>query len=172
MITLTDDRKDNKGVSAGAGGFTLLELMIVLAVISAVVGVTLPYASRSNHVLSIRQDGLNIAQAFQYGIDIAESRNNKVKITLDPVERSYQLLTENQDGWYEPLEGYFGIARRFSQDVSLDNVEGLTRAGDEWQFIIDPAEIFAEADFELRAKEIIIKIVISGRGVKVEETGI
>ncbi|MCK4887680.1 MAG: type II secretion system protein [Planctomycetes bacterium] len=172
MTTLINNKKDNKLGFALSAGFTLFELIVVLAVISAIVGVALPYATKSNHVLNMRQDALNIAETFKYGIDLAQSRNRKIKISINPKNRTYRLLKENNDKQYEPLEGYFGIGRRFNKDISVANIEGLTYLADEWCLVIDPAKVFPDASLELRSKDIIVKITITGRKVAVEETSI
>ena len=172
MMTLINSKKDNKPGFVLSAGFTLFELIIVLAVISAIVGVALPYATKSNHVLNMRQDALNIAETFKYSIDLAQSRNRKIKISINSKNRTYRLLKENDSEQYEPLEGYFGIGRRFDKDISVANIEGLTNKADEWSLVIDPAKVFPEASLELISKDIIVKIIITGRKVAIEETSI
>jgi len=172
MMILINSKKDNTQSCGLPAGFTLFELIVVLAVISAIVGVILPYATKSNVVLNIRQDALNIADTFRYGIDLAQSRNSKVKISINRIGRGYQLLLENENGQYEPIEGYFGTGRRFNKDIFVANVEGLANEADGWGLVIDPGEAFPEASFELRSKDIIVKIIINGRKVAIEETSI
>jgi len=171
-MTSINSKKNNKPTCALTAGFTLFELIIVLAVISAIIGVTLPYATRSNHFLSIKQDALNITEAFKYSIDLAQSVNRKIKISISTQDRTYQLLQENDEKQYEPLEGYFGIARGFDKDISVGNIQGLTNQTNEWYLIIDPTKVFPDASLELKSKDIIVKIIITGRKVAIEETSI
>lgn len=172
MMTSINSRKDNKGRLILAAGFTLFELIAVLAIISVAVGITLPYATRSNHILNIRQDALNIAEAFRYGIDLAQDVNHKIKISVNTRDKTYRLLQENDNKQYVPLDGYFGIVRRFNNGITVANVQGMDNQAGQWSLIIDPIKAFQDADMELRSKDIIMKIIIAGRKVAVEETSI
>lgn len=172
MTTSINSRKNNRPSPALFAGFTLFELIVVLAIISSAVGVVLPYATRSNHILSIRQDTLNITDAFRYSIDLAQNLNKKIKISIDTRNKTYCFLKENNDSQYEPLEGYFGITRGFDKDISVGNIEGLINQADECYLIIDPTKVFPNASLQLESKDLLAKIIITGRKVAIEETGI
>lgn len=171
MMTSTNSRKNKKLSSDLQPGFTLFEMIVVLAVISTAVAVAMPYATRSNYILSIRQDALNIKDTLYYSIDLAQNLNSKIKLSINTRNKTYCLLKEN-DSRYEPVEGYFGITRGFNKNISVGNTEGLINQADECYLIIDPTRTLPDATLELGSKDIIIKIIITARKVDIEETGI
>ena len=63
--------------------FSLFELVIVLAIISAMVAVVMPFAKRSNDSLKIKQHSSNVAQDLRYAIDLAQKSRRAVKFIFN-----------------------------------------------------------------------------------------
>ena len=78
MLIQNHNRK-NISQDGFSKAFTLFELVIVLAVISAMVAVVMPFCLRSNEALEIKQGCSDIAQALRYAIDLSGQKSVPVK---------------------------------------------------------------------------------------------
>jgi prepilin-type N-terminal cleavage/methylation domain-containing protein len=99
MISTTG-RKDNKG-------FTLLELILVMVIISAVLGMAAPslrgfFASRKAH-----DAAAGILSLMRYARSQAITEGRSYRLNLDPVEGAY-WLTVNEAGGYAELDTDLG----------------------------------------------------------------
>ena len=142
-------------------GFTLFELVIVLAIISAMVAVVMPFAKRSNDGLKIKQAGSNIAKAIRYAIDLAQKRNKAVKF----------IFIEKYNS-FEPVDKFTGTERFIDENIHLFDIEGFEQAGQEYYLIFDPKRPWPDAWISLSTNDLTETIRIKSKYVEIEEDSI
>ena len=154
--------------------FTLLELMIVLAIIAAMVSVVVPYATRSNETLKIRQECLSMAEAIRYMVDLAMDTRRSTRILIDPKSNSYLLEMAtgigNQD--YKPIEDFASAVRRFDRNIHIMDTKGFSTEGNDLCLVFDPARPWPNASISLSTGDEIKTITIRGRCVDIEDSAI
>lgn len=171
QITRISHRRDSRTRSHG---FTLFELIVVLAIIAAMITVAIPYASRSNESLRIKQECLNVAQAIEYASDLAVNIRRPTRIVINPNNKSYWLEiaagTNNHD--YKPLEDFQGSVRYFGKSIYITDTSGFSIDGNTYYLIFDPARPWPNASISLSNKDAIKTIIIRGNHVEIEESSI
>lgn len=152
-------------------GFTLFELIVVLAIITAMVAVVLPFCKRSNDSLKIRQHSSNVAQTIRYAIDLAENRNKVVKFILNEKRKSYYLRIEDQNS-FKPLNDFIGMEKFIDESINLYDISGFEQMGTEYFLAFDPQKTWPNAGLSLSANDIIEIITIASKHVEIEENHI
>ncbi len=153
-------------------GFTLFELVIVLAIISAMVAVVVPFSKRSNEGLKIKQTSSSIAQAIRYGIDLAHKRKKTVKFVFDEKYRSYHLQIEGSKNSFEPVGDFTGKDRFIDKNIHFFDIEGFEQKGSEYFLVIDPQRSRSSAWISFSTKDLIETIRINGKYVYIDENSI
>jgi prepilin-type N-terminal cleavage/methylation domain-containing protein len=161
--------KNNLSMTAG---FTLFELVVVMAVISVMIMVAVPYASKSNDGLKLKQEGLNIAEAIKYAIDLAINSGKSVRITIDTKNKEYLLEAASAENTYRPLDGFLGAACYISQTTRIVDMTGFETDGSNQYLVFAPAKQWPQAEFSLSAGDIVETIRIKGKKIEVEESTI
>lgn len=82
------------GRCKSAGGFTLMELLVVLGVIGLVLALAVPSFSRVLPALELRTDARNVAGALREARALAIGRNRETTLTIDVEQRSLRLGDE------------------------------------------------------------------------------
>lgn len=95
-----------RSLSRGQRGFTLIELMVVVAMVAILAGIIVPGMSGMVARSSINTGELDLMQVFRTAKNVARDRNTSVTITLTKDSRDVTLTSA--DG-------------TFSQTVSLPN---------------------------------------------------
>ena len=152
--------------------FTLIELVIVLAIISAMVAVVMPFAKRSNDGLKIKQHSSSIAQAIRYAIDLAQKRNRAVKFIFNEKYRSYRLQIEDSENSFEPVEDFTGTERFMDENIHLFDIEGFEQTGQEYYLIFDPKRAWPDAWISFSTNDLTVTIRIKSKYVEIEEESI
>jgi len=155
-------------------GFTLFELITVLLIISAMAMAVVPYVTRSNSNLATREQGLNMAEAIKYAIDLAGDTKRPTRIVINLQKKSYVIETasgvNNQD--YQQVQDLQGAAGCLGESVAIVDMEGFGVEGKNCQLIFDPARLWPDASFSLSTGEAIETIKIRGKRVEIEESTI
>jgi len=173
QITMTTEMKiEIKNSLSMPSGFTLFELVVVMAVISVMVMVAVPYASKSNEGLKLKQEGLNIAEAVKYAIDLAINSGKPVRITIDTKNKDYLLEAAAAENVYKPIEGFPGEVCYISQTTSIVDMTGFETDGSNQYLVFDTAKQWPDAEFSLSAGDIVETIRIKGKRVEVEESAL
>lgn len=154
------------------GGFTLFELVVVLAIISAMVAVVLPFCKRSNDGLKIKQASSSIAQVVRYGIDLAEKRKRPVKFIYDDKYKSYRLEIESSGNSSGPVEDFTGTEKYLDKNIDLFDIEDFQQEGSEYFLIFDPEKAWPDAWISFATDDLIITIKIKSKYVDTEEESI
>ena len=152
--------------------FTLFELVIVLAILSAMVAVVMPFAKRSNNSLKIKQASSSIAQTIRYAIDLAQKRNKAVKFIYNKKYSSYRLEIEDTENSFEPVDDFVGTERFIDENIHLFDVEGFEQEGQEYYLIFDPKKPWPDAWFSLSTNDLTETIRIKSKYVEIEEESI
>ena len=169
QTTMTFQMKNNSLIREA---FTLFELVIVLAIISAMVTVTVPYATRSNRNLKIKQQSLNIAELAKYAIELAADIKRPVRLTINTKQKSYQLEIATEANYYQPVDGFLGSVRYIDKTVRIMDITGFDMQANNCYLVFDPAGQWPDADFSLVTADLIETISIRGRRVEIEESTI
>jgi prepilin-type N-terminal cleavage/methylation domain-containing protein len=156
----------------GPAGFTLLELIIVLAIIAAMVTVIMPYATRSNQHLSMEQECLSIAEAIRYAMNLSVDTNKPTRLVLSPDGPSYsvEIASGKSDLLFQPAEDIYGAVHYLGQDIYLMDVDGFSMAGKRYYLLFDPAGAWPQATISLASRDAIRTIRINGRQVEIEDS--
>lgn len=88
-------------------GFTLVEVLVVLAMIALAAAVAMPQALGSRQRLALEAAAIDIASEMKSARAAAIRTNTEQTLTIDTVSRRY-----TRDGWTEarPLPGQFTVA--------------------------------------------------------------
>jgi prepilin-type N-terminal cleavage/methylation domain-containing protein len=155
-------------------GFTLLELMIVLAIIAALVTVTVPYATKSNKSLKIKQDCMSMAETIRYAVDLAIDTKKTIRVVINLKTNSYLLeaVTGTKDQSFEPIEGLGDVIHYLSQNMHIIDMKGFIMEGQECSLVFEPARPWPNATISLSSDDSIKTIKITGRRVEIEDSTI
>ena len=159
-------------INQNSNGFTLFELVVVLAIISAMVAVVMPFAKRSNNGLKIKQASSSIAQAIRYAIDLAQKRNKAVKFIFNEKYRSYHLQIEESENSFELVDNFAGTERFLDKNIQLFDIEGFEQTGQEYHLIFDPKRLWPDAWISLSTNDLTVTIRIKSKYVEIEEESI
>jgi prepilin-type N-terminal cleavage/methylation domain-containing protein len=157
--------------SSGRTGFTLVEMLLVLIILSTMVAVTLPYASRSHDALRLEQEARNLAEAIRYATQLAEGANRSVRILWDTAQDCYSLQMATPDAAdYLPIDDPIGALRHLDSKVRLVNLQGFESAGQNLQYLtLDPQKPWPEASLDLAAGTLVRRVQVTGRLVEVKD---
>jgi len=160
--------------TAGPGAFTLLELVIVLVIISAMMTVILPYATRSNAGLRMEQECLSIAQAAKYAMSLSADTRRPTRLILNVREGSYfvEIAGRVDSRQFLPTEDVCGIVRYLGRDVEVIDVDGFDIESKGYFLLFDPSGVRPEAFISLGAGNELRTIRISGKRVEIEDSTI
>jgi len=155
-----------------SAGFTLFELVVVLAIISAMVAVVLPFCKRSNDGLKIKQAGSSIAQTMRYAIDLAQKRNKAVKFIYNDKYSSYHLQIEDTENSFESVDNFTGTERFLDKNIQLFDIEGFEQTGSEFFLIFDPKRPWPDAWISFSTNDLTETIKTKSKYVEIEEESI
>jgi prepilin-type N-terminal cleavage/methylation domain-containing protein len=79
-------------------GFTLLEIIVVLLVITLVLAVSYPSLSRGTTAISLRTTGRDILNTFRYAREKAVTRQSGMLVTVDRENQKLQLTDDFGEG--------------------------------------------------------------------------
>ena len=131
-------------------GFSLTELLVVLAVMAALVGGAVPYAAKSRDSQELRQQTLNIATALRYLRDQAINTNRPTRFVLNQKERSYRLEVRSDDGQrFVPAAGFWGQLIRLGGELSVTEMVGFEMDGSDEYLVFDPWRPWPAGEFTL-----------------------
>jgi type II secretory pathway pseudopilin PulG len=160
--------------AANLKAFTLFELIVVLVIIAAMTTVVVPYATRSNKNLRVKQECLNMAEAVKYTINLAMDTKRPTRIVINPKNNSYLLEIatgiNNQD--YKPVEDFQGAVHYFGRNVHIIDTTGFSVDGNGRYLIFDPARPWPNASICLSTSDAIKTIDIRGKQVEIDDSAI
>ena len=155
-------------------GFTLFELIVVLAIISSMMMVIIPYARRSNDNLQLKEDCLNVTELIRYALDLTMHTKKTTKVGINPQDNSYwlEIAPDTESKNYKPIDNFLCNARYFNKNVHLKDIAGFDTEGNNRYIVFDPSKQWPDASFSLLVGDSIETIKINGRQVELEESAI
>lgn len=148
-------------------GFTLVELVIVLMVISVITMMAVPYATSSGKDLNGQQFCLNIIQIIRCAISKAEQDNVSVRIIFDIKNKMFYLEEKNrEEDVYESVEGQPGKVMLFGKDVVNVEFENFESESNLRILIFDPAAGWPIGRIDVIGTGFYKVIEIDGREIK------
>ena len=85
-------------MSGSQKGFTLLEIIITLVLVTLVLAVSFPTLSRSTASLSLRTTGRDILNTFRYAREKAVTEQTGMRITVDQESQTLRLTNDFGEG--------------------------------------------------------------------------
>ncbi len=124
------------GCAGVLGGFTLLELILVMVILSTVLAMAAPslrgfFGSRKTH-----DEAAQLLALTQYARSQAISEGIIYRLNFDTNERTY-WLTSQHAGVFEELETEFGYTFTFPNDIAVE-LEDVDKDDDEMFFAFTP----------------------------------
>ncbi len=123
-----------RGRGVAARGFTLVELLVVLAIIGLVLGLALPQLRELSGV-ELRSAARRLAGAARYASEQAAVRKSPHRIRFDFEQRAYRVEVAEGDRWL-PDPATLGAAVRLPGAVRIAAVETRARGrqtdGEAW----------------------------------------
>jgi len=156
-------------------GFTLIELMIVLMIMTTMVAVVMPYATRSNHNLNIRQEALNLEAAIKYIMDVAIDMQRPTRIVLNRKLNNFvmEIASNGNSNSFRPYEKAGDIGNHyFSPNIQIVDVEGFNIEGSNYYMIFDPTKSWPSGSVSLSIDDVISKISIRGKAIEISNSTI
>lgn len=156
---------------ATARAFTLIELVLVMLIVSAMVTVAVPYATRSNEALALDQACRDVAEGIKYAISHSMDTRRPTRVTIDLKDHSYVIETagdiHEQD--FQPLDDSRGAVRYLGSKIHVLDVEGFDVTGkDRYGLVFDPEQRWPRAALSLAIKDTVKTITVAGKAVHVE----
>lgn len=155
-----------------ADAFTLTELIIVLVIISAMVAVAVPHATRSNNGLKLEQACGDMVEAVKYAMNYTMDTKTRSRLVIDCTAGSYviEAATGVHEQDFEPLEDSRAMSRPLAPGVHIVDFEGLTASQkNRYCLVFDPGLAWPHAYISLATKDTLKTIRIAGRGVGIED---
>lgn len=150
--------------------FTLFELVVVLAIISALIVIVVPFNKRGNEKLKIQQYSNDIAQTCRYAIDLAGKKQKAVRFIFSEKGMYYCLQIMQSSDYSEPLEIFAGSPRYIDKNIHLFDIEGFEQNGQEYFLAFDPQKPWPVARITFTTDDLTEIIKIDGKYVWIEQT--
>ena len=125
----------------GAGGLTLVELLVVLTIIAIAAGVVLPHAGGSMSSLRLRQAALTLAEHVRFAQALAVDRERPARLQIERAARRYRTeLADNMLGLeFHPAPGIAGPAVSLPEKVEFQEIQfAFSPDGMEDTLLFDP----------------------------------
>lgn len=153
-------------------GFTLFELVIVLAIMAAMITIALPYVSQRNDAMRVDGFSHDLADAVRYAIDLAEGEGSAVKLVIDTANNGYRLQQADDNVGYRSAKGFIGEFQYLNDDVRIDILEGFVADGRSVYLLFDPGKRWPDARFSISTENSAKTIIVNGKNIEIEDPGI
>ncbi len=122
MISPTGRRNPpHKPLSAG---FTLVELMLVVTIISILIGLSTPLFRRTFRDIQLENTCLNLSKLMRYARERAIVERLRYRISFDEEMRAYWLEAElSPEPGFQRIKGRLGKANPVPEDIKIKGQE-------------------------------------------------
>lgn len=108
-----------------AAGFTLIELILVLAVLAIVLGVAAPSLARFFHGRKVEEEARRFLALTRYGQSRAVAEGMPMILWMDPENRRYGLEAEVTFGEPDPQARVYEMDQSLRLEVDLPQTTGI-----------------------------------------------
>ena len=154
-------------------GFTLCELLIVLAIMTTALAFVVPHMTRSNSGLKTDDLCQDIASATNYAMDCAVRAAIPVRLIISPRSR-YIRLEQAQDisgGMYAAMAGTPGQPRFFDERVYITDMDGFDALdSDRYALVFDPRKPWPKAEIAIASNHVARRVFIRGPLADIQPT--
>ena len=130
-------RKEGKRLFSGGAGFTLLELILVMVIISTILAMAAPSLRGFFSSRKIHDAASNILSLIRYARSQAITEGSNYKLNFDS-DNGYYWLTVNQGGVDNYLNNEFGRRFLLPDDTSVKLVKEDNPNGNEKYVVFYP----------------------------------
>ena len=109
-------------LATGNKGFTLIEILVVVVIISVLATMTIPQMYAGNSASKLRSSARQLLVAAQYARDFAATRRAKCRLTIDPQQQQYTLTFQQAPGKFVPINTSLGKVQRLSKGLRFRRV--------------------------------------------------
>jgi prepilin-type N-terminal cleavage/methylation domain-containing protein len=155
-----------------ARAFTLVELLIVLVILSAMVTVTVPYAGRSRTGRQLEEACRDMAETVKYAMKQAGDIRQPVRLVLDVGAGSYEIEVSARGDreHFDPLEDNRAQVRRLGSGVAVAGHDGFSLIDrGRYGLVFDPGASWPQASLALMAQDQTRIVRVRGRLVDIED---
>lgn len=152
-------------------GFTLFELIVVMTIIAVMVTVAVPYATRTNKDLKLKQQCLSLAQAVKYVAELAAHTHRPARIVVDEKNNRFLLeaATGADENTYRLIEDLEGGIRHLGPDVRITDMTGFKADKNGLCLVFEPSRPWPAASITLMSEDTVKTITITGRKVEISD---
>ena len=147
--------------------FTLVEMMVVMAILAALLTVALPFTAAGDGALKLQQTASDIAQTIRYAIVLSHTTQKKVSFILDTKNSCYYLETTKTHSRTKPVEDFTARRRAIDDKIQIFDTEGLTQKNRKLSLTFDYQTRLPTASITLKNQKLTEKITIKEKYVQV-----
>ena len=139
-------------VARGGRAFTLVELLVVLAIIAIIAGVAAPNLRGSLKGMRVRQAALTLAEHVCYAQMLAVEKERPTRVVIDAEHRGYRVeLADNLLGLdFQPAPGVSEGSISLPEGVDFEGIEfGLAPDGEKDILWFEPAGVWSTGRLRL-----------------------
>ncbi len=151
-------------------GFTLAELLVVMAILAAGVVVIAPYATRRNHNQAMSDAVSDLVNSLRYAHSYATRVGKPTRLILECQDHAIRLeeSSDMHGRSFSPLEGVPGSKRGFDEQLYFTDIDGFEMLSeDAYALKFDPQQPWPHATLTIMSDEKAKKIVIQGKNIDV-----
>ncbi len=144
-----------------ARGFTLLEVIVTLAVLALAAAVVTPAIGRGSEHLRIRAEVAGFAAALRHAREQAITSQRTYRVTVDPEAHKVSIVARASGN--TPDEREVRESRTLSSRLTIEVLQAR-------DVLFDPRGIASGGDFKLTAGEIVYRVTVDRLTGRVRST--
>jgi len=152
--------------------FTLIEMIIVMMIISAMVTIILPYAAAGSDARQLQRQCLNLTQLLRYALTLAHDTKRPTRIVISPNTKSYILeIASGIDAHdFNPADNITAAPRYLGQNVYILDTDGFSIEQNRYHLLFDPEKPWPIATISLATKVAEKIIKITGNRIEIDSS--
>ncbi|MCK5600269.1 hypothetical protein KAR91_00180, partial [Candidatus Pacearchaeota archaeon] len=91
---------------------------------------------------------------------------------IDTANNGYCLQQSDDNAGYRPVRGFIGEFQYLNDDVRIDILEGFVVDGQSVYLLFEPGKRWPDAKFGISTENSAKIIIVNGKNVEIEDSGI